>query len=106
MKNTRHKEARTVYKSTGNHFSIFGCLAFAYVPYQKHLKLYDKSVKCILLSASDSSKSYKLQDPNTQKIIISRDVVFDENKKWRLNSDKLGQQTNNLYVNLDEEEDG
>jgi len=47
-----------------------------------------------------------LHDQNTQKIIISRGVVFDENKKWRLNADELGQQTNNLYVNLDEEEDG
>lgn len=102
----RHKEARSVYKSTSNHFMIFGCLAFAYVPYQKHQKLYDKSVKCIFPNASDSSKSYMLHDPNTQKIIISRDVVFDENKKWRLNSNKLGQQTNNLYVNLDKEEDG
>jgi len=77
----RHKKARSVYKSTSNYFRIFGCLAFAYVPYQKHQKLYDKTVKYILLSVSDFSKSYMLHDQNTQKIIISRGVVFDENKK-------------------------
>ena len=63
--NMRHEEAQSVYKPIGNHFRIFGCLAFAHVLYQKHQKLYDKSVKCIFLNASDSSKSYKLHDPNT-----------------------------------------
>jgi hypothetical protein len=37
---------------------------------------------CIHLGVSDESKAYKLFDPLNKKIIISRDVVFDENKSW------------------------
>nr|GMC93841.1 Retrovirus-related Pol polyprotein from transposon TNT 1-94 [Ipomoea batatas] len=31
---------------------------------------------------SEESKAYRLYDPNSKKIIISRDVVFEEDKAW------------------------
>ncbi|GAU31045.1 hypothetical protein TSUD_214810 [Trifolium subterraneum] len=44
-----------------------------------------KSVKCVHLGISDESKAYKLYDPVSKKIIISRDVIFDETKGWDWN---------------------
>ena len=38
----------------------------------------NKGDKCIFLGVSDNSKAYKLYNPSTMKIVISRDVVFDE----------------------------
>eukprot|EP01018_Ginkgo_biloba_P001183 Gb_13954 [translate_table: standard] len=38
----------------------------------------DKSHKCILVKYSESSKAYRLWDPSRRKIVISRDVLFDE----------------------------
>nr|XP_028948054.1 uncharacterized protein LOC114820894 [Malus domestica] len=48
----------------------------------KRVKLDDKSLKCILMGVSEESKAYRLFDPISQKIIISRDVVFEEDEQW------------------------
>lgn len=45
------------------------------------MKLDDKSVKCVLLGVSEELKAYTLFDPNTKKIIVRRDVIFNENEK-------------------------
>ncbi|XP_042973054.1 uncharacterized protein LOC122304854 [Carya illinoinensis] len=45
-------------------------------------KLDDKSFSCVLLGVGEESKAYRLYDPISQKIIISRDVVFEEDKNW------------------------
>ena len=37
---------------------------------------------CVLLGVSEESKAYRLYDPASQKIIVSRDVVFEEDKGW------------------------
>ena len=43
------------------------------------MKVDDKGEKCIFLGVcSDQLKAYKLHNPITKKIIISWDVVFDE----------------------------
>jgi len=31
---------------------------------------------------SDSSKAYRMFDPILQWIIVSRDVIFEENQQW------------------------
>ena len=38
--------------------------------------------KCIFLGVSDQSKAYKLYNPNTKKILVSRDVIFYEDQIW------------------------
>ena len=50
--------------------------------YQKRSKLDDKSRRCVFLGVSDESKAYRLYDPVTKKIIVSRDVIFEEEKGW------------------------
>ena len=42
----------------------------------------NKGDKCIFLGVSDKSKAYKLYNPSTMKVVISRDVVFDEKSTW------------------------
>jgi len=43
-------------------------------------KLDDKSKQCILLGVSDESKAYRLFDPLNKKVLISKDVIFEEQK--------------------------
>ena len=50
-------------------------------------KLDDKSEKCIFLGVRDLSKAYKLYNPNSKRIVISRDVVFYEERFWKWNED-------------------
>ncbi|GLT50492.1 hypothetical protein SLA2020_239750 [Shorea laevis] len=74
-----------------DYFRIFGCIAYAHVPDQKRSKLDDKGENCIFLSVSDQSKAYKLYNPITKKVIISRDVVFDEASTWSWTEKSGGQ---------------
>ncbi|KAJ8646010.1 hypothetical protein MRB53_007758 [Persea americana] len=45
---------------------------------QKRTKLDAKSFTCVLLGVSEESKAYRLYDPVAKKVVISRDVVFEE----------------------------
>ena len=65
-----------------DYFRVFGCLAHVHVIDQKRRKLDDKSLQCVLLGVSHESKAYQLFDPATRRIIVSRDVSFEEDKGW------------------------
>lgn len=94
------EEAWSGRKPTVDHFKIFGCIAYAHIPDQKRLKLDNKGEKCIFLGVSDQSKAYKLYNPITKKIVISRDVVFDEEQFWTWDKNN-GQQ--HILANFDAE---
>jgi len=74
------EEAWSDVKPTIDYFRVFGCVAHAYTPNQKRSKLNDKSKKCVFLGVNDESKAQKLYDPHSQKIIISKDVIFQEDE--------------------------
>jgi hypothetical protein len=82
VKNITPEEAWSDMKPTVKHFRVFGCLAFVHIPDVNRKKLDSKSTKCVLLGVSEESKAYKLYDPVSRKIIVSRDVVFEESKGW------------------------
>jgi hypothetical protein len=56
---------------------IFGCLAYLHVPKKDRKKLDNKTIKYLMMGYDDNSKAY---EPQKKKILISRDVVFDETK--------------------------
>ncbi|RDX94311.1 hypothetical protein CR513_23322, partial [Mucuna pruriens] len=53
-------------------------IAYAHVPNQGRSKLHDRSMKIVFIGYDANSKGYKLYNPNNGKIIISKDVEFDE----------------------------
>ena len=60
---------------------------FGYVGHVKntksHLgKLEDRSTPMVLLGYKEGTKAYRLYDPKRGKVVISRDVVFDEMATW------------------------
>nr|GEW98811.1 ribonuclease H-like domain, reverse transcriptase, RNA-dependent DNA polymerase [Tanacetum cinerariifolium] len=61
---------------------VVGCIAYAKVPSQHLKKLDDRSSRMVYLGNEQGSKSYRLFDPTTQKICVSRDVKFKENETW------------------------
>lgn len=67
-------------KPTVEHLRVFGCVAYALVPYERRIKLDEKSTKCVMFGLSRESKAYRLYNPETKKIVISRDVHFDESR--------------------------
>ena len=46
-------------------------------------KLDDRSRSLVHLGTEPGFKAYRMFDPTNQRIVVSRDVTFDENKGWR-----------------------
>ena len=85
---TKALENKTLYegfyvkKPNIEHLRVFWCVGFVKINAPHLRKLNDRSRMVINLGTEPGSKAYRLYDPVTKKIIISRDVVCDENKSW------------------------
>lgn len=66
---------------------VFGCDAYALVPKHQRTKLDPNSKMYIFVGYSDGTKGYRLWDPTTRKIIINRDVKFNESSLVQLDVD-------------------
>ncbi|XP_073148775.1 retrovirus-related Pol polyprotein from transposon TNT 1-94 isoform X1 [Henckelia pumila] len=58
----------------------FGSPVYVLYNEQERSKLDFKSRKCIFLGYADGVKGFRLWDPTVHKLIISRDVIFEEDK--------------------------
>ena len=58
---------------------VFGCPTYVNIPSEERSKLDPKSRKCVFLGYGKGVKGYKFWDPKVNKVVISRDVIFDEN---------------------------
>lgn len=83
--NMTPRDAWSGRKQNFDHFRVFGCIFYAYIPDIQWKKLDDKGDNCVLLGVSGTFKAYKLYNPLTQKIKISTDVAFDEESTWNWN---------------------
>jgi hypothetical protein len=72
------QELWTGKKPTVRHLRVFGCQAYAHVPRQHRTKFDPKAYKCILVGYMEHSKAYRLWDIESQQLIVSRDVIFNE----------------------------
>ena len=61
-----------------SHVRVFGSKGWYILPKQKVRKLDPRAQEAVFLGYAESSKVYKLWDGELRKIVISRDVVFDE----------------------------
>uniref|UniRef100_A0A2N9FP23 Integrase catalytic domain-containing protein n=1 Tax=Fagus sylvatica TaxID=28930 RepID=A0A2N9FP23_FAGSY len=82
VKDMTPEEAWSGVKPNVDYFRVFGCIGHVHVSDSKRKKLDDKSFQCVLLGMSEESKAYRLYDPASKKIVVSRDVVFEENECW------------------------
>ena len=80
------QEAWSGRKPDITHLRVFRSIAHVHVPDKSRVKLDDKSEKLIFIDYDNNSKGYKLSNPNNEKIVISRDVVFYEEGEWDFGS--------------------
>jgi hypothetical protein len=50
------------------------------VPHLK--KLDDRSVPMVYFGIKDGGKAHRMYNPQSNKAVVSRDVVFEETVKW------------------------
>jgi hypothetical protein len=74
------QEVWTGNKPSLTHLKVFGCDAYVHVPKENMSKIDKKDEKCIFIGYKDGLKGYKLWNPETNKVVYSRDVVFREIK--------------------------
>ncbi|KAJ4817458.1 polyprotein [Rhynchospora pubera] len=82
------------------HLRVFDCIAYTLISSQNRRKLDQKSEKCVFIGYCLQSKGYRLYNPKSNKIVVSRDVMFDENATWNW-SEKT--QTTPVEVSIQEE---
>ena len=84
-----------------SYLRVFGCAAYAH---QSVGKLEARSLRCIFLGYPEGTKGYRLllRDQPGVKLIISKDVVFNEDEMPRLKTNPAGtteqKSTNTMQV--------
>ncbi|KAL0289281.1 UNVERIFIED_CONTAM: Retrovirus-related Pol polyprotein from transposon TNT 1-94 [Sesamum angustifolium] len=68
-------------------------ICYVHIPTEKRHKLEEKTEKGIFLGYSTQSKGYRIFNLKTKKLIISRDVEFDEDAMWNWDEEKVERQS-------------
>ena len=84
-------------KPSIEHLRVFGCIAYAKVDAKLLKKLDDRARMLVNLGTEPGSKAYRLLDPQTRKIVVSRDVIFDETIGWNWSIDDTEDQNTNSF---------
>lgn len=89
------QEAWTGKKPDLKFIKVFGCTTFMKTPATHTTKLEDRSKQVVHLGKDLGMKGYRLYDPISGSLLLSRDVTFDERKPWAWsnNADKESTQT-------------
>ncbi|KAK4387768.1 Retrovirus-related Pol polyprotein from transposon RE2 [Sesamum angolense] len=86
-------EAWSGKKPSAKHLRVFGSICYVHIPIEKRHKLEEKTEKGIFLGYSTQSKGYRIYNLKTKKLIISRDVEFDEDAMWNWDEEKVERQS-------------
>ncbi|KAL0323926.1 UNVERIFIED_CONTAM: Retrovirus-related Pol polyprotein from transposon TNT 1-94 [Sesamum calycinum] len=86
-------EAWSGKKPSAKHLRVFDSICYVHIPTEKRHKLEEKTEKGIFLGYSTQSKGYRIYNLKTKKLIISRDVEFDEDAMWNWDEEKVERQS-------------
>jgi hypothetical protein len=76
------EEAFTGRRPDVEHIRIFGCSTFSHVPSERRTKLDPTAQQGILVGYSEVSKAYRIYIPPLRKVVVSRDVRFEEDRAF------------------------
>ncbi|CAN6694158.1 unnamed protein product [Malus baccata var. baccata] len=85
------------------HLKVFGSVCYALVPSQLRHKLQESSNKCIFIGYGTNEKGYRLYNLKTQKINLSRDVIFDEETLWNWETKAVEEDKVSLQIGVTEQ---
>ncbi|KAK1684089.1 hypothetical protein QYE76_044937 [Lolium multiflorum] len=73
-------------KPSVDHLRTFGCVAHVKTVSGHKRNLVNRSTPMIMTGYEEGSKAYRLCNPSTNKVIVTCDVVFEEDLSWIWNS--------------------
>ncbi|KAL4379405.1 hypothetical protein GQ457_02G040510 [Hibiscus cannabinus] len=76
-------------KPSAKHLRVFGSICYAHIPAQKRSKLDAKADRGIFLGYDSQAKGYRIFNLDTEKIMISRDVEFNEDASWNWDEENV-----------------
>lgn len=87
-------EAWYKHKPSVHHLRTFGCLVHVKVTGGQVKKLDDRSIEMVLFGYEKGSKAYRVYNPVTRKVVVTRDAVFEEDKPgpWSFNSEQVSKE--------------
>lgn len=74
-----------------SHLKVFGCICYALINGEDHGKIDKKSEKYIFIGYNDDNKGYFLYNLEIKKLLIQRDVIFDEVTCWNQSTNLIRQ---------------
>ena len=69
-------------KPAVHHLHTFGCIVYVKNTKPNLKKLEDRGQRMVFIGYEKGSKAYRAYDTTTGKVVITRDVVFDEGTQW------------------------
>ncbi|KAL0641744.1 hypothetical protein Bca4012_102720 [Brassica carinata] len=69
-------------KPSLSHLKVFGCVCYVLVPGEMRNKLEPRSTKAMFVGYSTTQKGYKCFDPESRRVLVSRDVKFIETRGY------------------------
>ena len=93
-------EAWSGVRPSVKHMKVFGACCYVRIPTEKRSKLDVKSQVGIFLGYEAKSKGYRVYNLKDKKIVISRDVIVDEDsfRNWEKNEVQQGKEGNQSDV--------
>ncbi|WVY97098.1 hypothetical protein V8G54_029249 [Vigna mungo] len=88
-----------------SHLKIFDCVTYVHISDQGRNKLDPKSKKCIFIGYGEDEFGYRLWDNENQKMIRSRDVIFNEKVMYKDKNNTCNnnsEQSRPVYVEMDD----
>lgn len=64
------------------HLRVFGCIAYVKASDPHIKKLDNRSKTMVHIGKEPGREAYRLYDPEKNKVCVSRDVIFEENRTW------------------------
>ncbi|GJR65954.1 retrovirus-related pol polyprotein from transposon TNT 1-94 [Tanacetum coccineum] len=82
LDNKTPQEAWNGLKPIVSHLQVFRSITYVYISSQRRSKLNDRSEKHVFVGYDKQSKGYKLCNPVTRKVVVSRDIEFNKEGSW------------------------
>ncbi|CAJ2661986.1 unnamed protein product [Trifolium pratense] len=98
LNNVTPEECWSGNKPNVSHLKVFGSIAYRHIPDQTRRKLDDKSEMMIMVGYH-STGGYRLYNPISTSIVISRDVIIDELKEWDWSNNRIKDSVSIVFDN-------